>query len=88
VRARLGVKPLYWTQTGDETAIAREMAAEVQANQDILTVSGTQLYEQLGRTRWPTERSIQFVAANRPAQAKAKANPLGWHPSERVAVGV
>ena len=33
--------------------------------------------KQLGRTRWPTERSIQFVAANRPAQAKAKANPLG-----------
>jgi asparagine synthase (glutamine-hydrolysing) len=42
----------------DETAIAKEMAAEVQADQDILTVSGTQLYEQFVRTLWHTERSI------------------------------
>jgi asparagine synthase (glutamine-hydrolysing) len=42
----------------DETAIAREMAAEVKADQDILTVQGTELYNQFVRTLWHTERSI------------------------------
>lgn len=42
----------------DETAIAREMAAAVGADQDILTVRGTQLYDHFERTIWHTERSI------------------------------
>jgi asparagine synthase (glutamine-hydrolysing) len=42
----------------DETAIAKEMAAEVKADQDILTVQGTELYNQFVRTLWHTERSI------------------------------
>lgn len=42
----------------DETAIAREMAAAVGADQDILTVNGTQLYDHFARTLWHTERSI------------------------------
>ena len=42
----------------DETAIAREMARAVSADQDILTVSGGQLYEHFKRTIWHTERSI------------------------------
>ena len=42
----------------DETAIAREMAAAVNADQDILSVDGTQLYEHFARTIWHTERSI------------------------------
>lgn len=42
----------------DETAIAREMAAAVGADQDILTVDGTQLYDHFARTLWHTERSI------------------------------
>ncbi|MGD1906504.1 MAG: asparagine synthase (glutamine-hydrolyzing) [Leptolyngbyaceae cyanobacterium] len=42
----------------DETAIAREMAAAVGADQDILTVDGTQLYDHFARTIWHTERSI------------------------------
>ena len=42
----------------DETAIAREMSAAVGADQDILTVNGTQLYEHFVQTLWHTERSI------------------------------
>ena len=42
----------------DETAIAKEMARAVSADQDILTVSGGQLYEHFKRTIWHTERSI------------------------------
>ncbi|MGF1458404.1 MAG: asparagine synthase (glutamine-hydrolyzing) [Leptolyngbyaceae cyanobacterium] len=42
----------------DETAIAREMAAAVQADQDVLLVEGAQLYDQFVRTIWHTERSI------------------------------
>ncbi|MEA5447924.1 asparagine synthase (glutamine-hydrolyzing) [Leptolyngbya sp. CCNP1308] len=42
----------------DETAIAREMAAAVGADQEILTVNGTQLYDHFARTLWHTERSI------------------------------
>jgi asparagine synthase (glutamine-hydrolysing) len=42
----------------DETAIAKEMAAEVKADQEILTVQGTELYNQFVRTLWHTERSI------------------------------
>jgi len=42
----------------DETAIAREMAIAVGADQDILTVDGTQLYDHFARTLWHTERSI------------------------------
>lgn len=42
----------------DETAIAREMAAAVGAEQDILTVQGPQLYDHFERTIWHTERSI------------------------------
>ncbi|MDB9528835.1 asparagine synthase (glutamine-hydrolyzing) [Oscillatoria sp. CS-180] len=42
----------------DETAIAREMAEAVKADQDILSVSGTQLYDHFARTLWHTERSI------------------------------
>ena len=42
----------------DETAIAREMAQAVSADQDILTVSGEQLYEHFKQTIWHTERSI------------------------------
>ncbi|MDJ0703415.1 MAG: asparagine synthase (glutamine-hydrolyzing) [Leptolyngbyaceae cyanobacterium MO_188.B28] len=42
----------------DETAIAREMAAAVGAEQDILTVSGADLYNHFARTIWHTERSI------------------------------
>ncbi|PSN17187.1 asparagine synthase (glutamine-hydrolyzing) [filamentous cyanobacterium CCP5] len=42
----------------DETAIAREMAAAVGADQDILTVQGPQLYDHFERTLWHTERSI------------------------------
>ncbi|NMF83576.1 asparagine synthase (glutamine-hydrolyzing) [Nodosilinea sp. P-1105] len=42
----------------DETAIAREMAAAVGADQDILMVDGTQLYDHFARTLWHTERSI------------------------------
>jgi asparagine synthase (glutamine-hydrolysing) len=42
----------------DETAIAREMAAAVGADQDILTVDGAQLYDHFARTLWHTERSI------------------------------
>ena len=42
----------------DETAIAQEMAAAVGADQDILRVDGTQLYDHFARTLWHTERSI------------------------------
>ncbi|MEL6321095.1 MAG: asparagine synthase (glutamine-hydrolyzing) [Cyanobacteria bacterium J06626_14] len=42
----------------DETAIAREMAEAVGADQDILTVSGSDLYHHFARTIWHTERSI------------------------------
>lgn len=42
----------------DETAIAREMAQAVNADQDILSVDGTQLYDHFARTIWHTERSI------------------------------
>lgn len=42
----------------DETAIAQEMARAVDADQDILTIEGGQLYEHFQRTIWHTERSI------------------------------
>ncbi|NEP17523.1 MAG: asparagine synthase (glutamine-hydrolyzing) [Leptolyngbya sp. SIO4C1] len=42
----------------DETAIAREMAEAVGADQDILTVRGRDLYDHFARTLWHTERSI------------------------------
>ncbi|MEM1279283.1 MAG: asparagine synthase (glutamine-hydrolyzing) [Cyanobacteria bacterium P01_H01_bin.152] len=42
----------------DETAIAREMAEAVNADQDILAVDGNQLYDHFARTIWHTERSI------------------------------
>lgn len=42
----------------DETAIAREMAAAVGADQEILTVPGNDLYDHFARTIWHTERSI------------------------------
>ena len=42
----------------DETAIAREMAQAVGAEQDILMVEGSQLYDHFRRTIWHTERSI------------------------------
>lgn len=45
-------------QDYDETAIAREMAQAVGADQDILTVDGRQLYDHFPRTIWHTERSI------------------------------
>ncbi|MBE9063235.1 asparagine synthase (glutamine-hydrolyzing) [cf. Phormidesmis sp. LEGE 11477] len=42
----------------DETAIAQEMAAAVGADQDILRVQGSDLYDHFARTIWHTERSI------------------------------
>lgn len=45
-------------QAYDETAIAREMAQAVGADQDILTVEGTDLYRHFVKTLWHTERSI------------------------------
>lgn len=45
-------------QDYDETAIAREMAQAVGADQDILTVDGMQLYDHFAKTIWHTERSI------------------------------
>ena len=42
----------------DETAIARQMAQAVNADQDILMVEGGQLYDHFARTIWHTERSI------------------------------
>ena len=42
----------------DETAIAREMAEAVNADQDILSIDGTQLYDHFAQTIWHTERSI------------------------------
>ena len=42
----------------DETAIAREMATAVGADQEILTVPGRDLYDHFARTLWHTERSI------------------------------
>jgi asparagine synthase (glutamine-hydrolysing) len=45
-------------QDYDETAIAREMAVAVGADQDILQVPGTDLYDHFVRTLWHTERSI------------------------------
>lgn len=45
-------------QDYDETAIAREMAQAVGADQDVIAIQGGQLYEQFARTIWHTERSI------------------------------
>lgn len=42
----------------DESAIAQEMAAAVGADQDILRVQGSDLYDHFARTIWHTERSI------------------------------
>ena len=42
----------------DETIIAREMAAAVGADQEILRVPGSDLYNHFARTIWHTERSI------------------------------
>lgn len=42
----------------DETAISREMATAVGAEQDIIRINGGQLYDHFARTIWHTERSI------------------------------
>jgi asparagine synthase (glutamine-hydrolysing) len=42
----------------DETAIAREMAQSVQADQDIMMLQADHLYDNFDRTIWHTERSI------------------------------
>jgi asparagine synthase (glutamine-hydrolysing) len=42
----------------DETAIAREMAQTVQADQDIMMLQADHLYDNFARTIWHTERSI------------------------------
>ncbi|MBF2001474.1 MAG: asparagine synthase (glutamine-hydrolyzing) [Synechococcales cyanobacterium M58_A2018_015] len=42
----------------DEAAISQEMARAVAAEQDIIRVDGTQLYDHFARTIWHTERSI------------------------------
>lgn len=45
-------------QDYDETAIAREMAQAVGADQDVIRINGGQLYDHFSRTIWHTERSI------------------------------
>lgn len=42
----------------DETAISREMAKVVGADQDVISIQGGQLYEHFARAIWHTERSI------------------------------
>jgi asparagine synthase (glutamine-hydrolysing) len=42
----------------DETAIAREMAASVGADQDVMMLKADHLYDNLKETLWHTERSI------------------------------
>ena len=42
----------------DETPIAREMAEAVGADQDVLTLSGSHLYDNFVETLWHTERTI------------------------------
>ena len=42
----------------DETAIAREMAQSVEADQDIMMLQAAHLYDNFERTIWHTERSI------------------------------
>jgi len=42
----------------DETAIAREMAQSVQADQDVMMLEADHLYDNFARTIWHTERSI------------------------------
>ena len=42
----------------DETAIAKEMAAATGADQDIMMLNASHLYENFERTIWHTERSI------------------------------
>ena len=42
----------------DETAIAREMAESVEADQDIMMLQAHHLYDNFERTIWHTERSI------------------------------
>ena len=42
----------------DETAIAREMAEAVEADQDIMMLQADHLYDNFERTIWHTERSI------------------------------
>jgi asparagine synthase (glutamine-hydrolysing) len=42
----------------DETAIAKEMAASVEADQDIMLLQANHLYDNFERTIWHTERSI------------------------------
>ena len=42
----------------DETAIAREMAESVDADQDIMMLQAHHLYDNFARTIWHTERSI------------------------------
>jgi asparagine synthase (glutamine-hydrolysing) len=42
----------------DETPIAREMAAAVGADQDVMTLSGSHLYDNFEETVWHTERTI------------------------------
>ncbi|WP_455365168.1 asparagine synthase (glutamine-hydrolyzing) [Kaarinaea lacus] len=42
----------------DETAIAREMAESVEADQDIMMLQADHLYDNFERTIWHTERSI------------------------------
>jgi asparagine synthase (glutamine-hydrolysing) len=42
----------------DETAIAREMAESVDADQDVMMLKADHLYDNFARTIWHTERSI------------------------------
>ncbi len=42
----------------DETPIAREMAAAVGADQDVMTLNGGHLYDNFEETLWHTERTI------------------------------
>jgi asparagine synthase (glutamine-hydrolysing) len=42
----------------DETAIARQMAADVGAEQDVLTLDAGHLYDNFDETLWHTERTI------------------------------
>lgn len=42
----------------DETAISREMAQAVGAEQDVIRIDGGQLYDHFAKTIWHTERSI------------------------------
>ena len=47
----------------DETSVAREMAAKTQAEQLVLSVTASDLYENFSRTMWHTERTIYNTLA-------------------------